>query len=136
MSVCRHRASRLLDGKGNCSGAIQCRYHGWSYRNDGSLSGIPNPENFPGVDKSKLGLQEARIEIYRGHIFVNLRGDGPGVANRLGVLDDEIALYAPEGYEPLGEPKLQIWEYNWKLAWDNYQENYIWGIGHSSWVLA
>ena len=130
LNVCRHRASRLLDGRGNCGGGIQCRYHGWSYRNDGTLSGIPKPENFPGVDKSKLGLQEVRMEIYRGHIFVNLRGDGPGVAVAMGPIDEELALYSPEGYQPIGEPKLEEWGCNWKLAWDNYQENYHIPIAH------
>jgi phenylpropionate dioxygenase-like ring-hydroxylating dioxygenase large terminal subunit len=130
LNVCRHRASRLLDGKGNCEGAIQCKYHGWSYRNDGSLSGIPRPESFPGVERSEFGLLEVRMEIYRGHIFVNLRGDGPGVAAMMGPIGDEIALYAPEGYEPLREPTLEIWECNWKLAWDNYHENYHIPIGH------
>jgi len=130
LNVCRHRASRLLDGRGNCGGAVQCRYHGWSYRNDGSLAGIPTPENFPGVDKSKLGLQAVRMEIYRGHIFVNLCAEGPGVAAMMGPIDEEVALYSPEDYQPLGEPTLQIWECNWKLAWDNYQENYHIPIGH------
>jgi phenylpropionate dioxygenase-like ring-hydroxylating dioxygenase large terminal subunit len=130
LNICRHRASRLLDGKGNCGGAIQCRYHGWSYRNDGSLSGIPQPENFPGIDKSKLGLLEVRMEIYRGQIFVNLLGKGPGVEARIGEIDEHVALYRPEGYEPMGDALTQVWECNWKLAWDNYQENYHIPIGH------
>jgi phenylpropionate dioxygenase-like ring-hydroxylating dioxygenase large terminal subunit len=130
LNICRHRASRLLDGKGNCGGAIQCRYHGWSYRNDGSLSGIPRPENFPGVDKSKLGLREVRMEIYRGQIFVNLCGEGPGVAVMMGPIDEEIAHYSPESLEVLGDPRMEMWECNWKLAWDNYQENYHIPIGH------
>jgi len=130
LNICRHRASRLLDGKGNCGGAIQCQYHGWSYRNDGRLSGIPHPENFPGVDKSKLGLIEVRMEIYRGQIFVKLRGNGPGVEALMGPIDEHIAVYRPEGYEPLRDPLIEIWECNWKLAWDNYQENYHIPIGH------
>ncbi len=129
-NICRHRASRLLDGRGNCGGAIQCPYHGWSFRNDGTLSGIPKPENFPGVDKSKLGLLEVRMEIYRGHIFVNLCEDGPGVREMMGPIDDQVAVYAPEGYEPMGDPVVAVWECNWKLAWDNYQENYHIPIGH------
>ncbi len=35
-NVCRHRGSRLLSGTGQCKGAIRCRYHGWTYRFDGS----------------------------------------------------------------------------------------------------
>jgi len=132
LNVCRHRAFRLVDGKGSCGGAIQCRYHGWSYGNDGRLIGVPSPESFPGLDKTKLGLTEVRLETYRGHLFVNLRGDPPPVASMLAPLDGEIALYAPEGYEPLREPTYEIWECNWKLAWDNYHENYHIAIAHPS----
>jgi phenylpropionate dioxygenase-like ring-hydroxylating dioxygenase large terminal subunit len=48
----------------------------------------------------------------------------------MGPIDAEVAVYAPEGYEPLGEPIFQVWECNWKLAWDNYQENYHIPIAH------
>ena len=40
-NVCRHRGSRLLSGSGQCKAAIRCRYHGWTYRLDGSLIGVP-----------------------------------------------------------------------------------------------
>src|SRR5438045_654686 len=40
-NVCRHRASCLLTASGQCKGAIRCRYHGWTYRFDGSLIGVP-----------------------------------------------------------------------------------------------
>ena len=35
-NVCRHRASRLLDGgAGHCPGRIVCPYHAWTYDLDG-----------------------------------------------------------------------------------------------------
>ena len=40
-NVCRHRGSRLLSGSGECGKAIRCRYHGWTYRTDGELIGVP-----------------------------------------------------------------------------------------------
>ncbi|MBW2540716.1 MAG: aromatic ring-hydroxylating dioxygenase subunit alpha, partial [Deltaproteobacteria bacterium] len=130
LNICRHRASRLVDGNGNCGGAIQCPYHGWSYKNDGSLSGIPGPENFPGIDRSQFGLLPVRMEVYRGHIYINFSEEGPGVASMMGPIDAEAAVYAPESYEPIGAPSFQVWECNWKLAWDNYQENYHIPIAH------
>ena len=56
------------------------------------------------------------MEIYRGHIFINFSKEGPGVASMMGPIDAEVAVYAPEGYEPIGEPIFQVWECNWKLA--------------------
>jgi phenylpropionate dioxygenase-like ring-hydroxylating dioxygenase large terminal subunit len=130
LNVCRHRAMRLLDGKGNCGGSIQCPYHGWTYRNDGSLRGVTQTENFPGIDKSALGLQEVELKIYRGHIFVNLCGGGARVEDTLGAISEEIDLYSPDTYDQHLEPTFEVWNCNWKLAWDNYQENYHIPIGH------
>src|SRR5262245_52326286 len=45
-NVCRHRGSRLLSGSGQCKQAIRCRYHGWTYRLDGSLIGVPEGMSF------------------------------------------------------------------------------------------
>ena len=50
-------ASCLLTGSGQCKGAIRCRYHGWTYRFDGSLIGVPEALQFgERLDKSALGL--------------------------------------------------------------------------------
>src|SRR3954465_3742070 len=40
-NVCRHRGSRVLSGSGTCGKAIRCLYHGWTYRTDGTLIGVP-----------------------------------------------------------------------------------------------
>src|SRR5438309_600937 len=56
-NVCRHRGSRLLSGSGQCKQAIRCRYHGWTYKLDGSLIGIPEGMSYPErPDKAALGL--------------------------------------------------------------------------------
>ena len=31
-NVCRHRATRLREGRGDCGKALRCPYHGWTYR--------------------------------------------------------------------------------------------------------
>ena len=45
-NVCRHRGSRLLSGSGQCKAAIRCRYHGWTYKLDGTLIGVPEGLGF------------------------------------------------------------------------------------------
>ena len=52
-NVCRHRAARLREGRGDCGKAIRCPYHGWTYRTDGSLIGVPEGRGFPGLDKQR-----------------------------------------------------------------------------------
>jgi carnitine monooxygenase subunit len=55
-NVCRHRASRLLDGSSGCARKIVCPYHGWTYESDGRLSGVPNRADYPGLDMNDEGL--------------------------------------------------------------------------------
>src|ERR1700757_4988124 len=72
-NVCRHRASCLLSGSGQCKGAIRCRYHGWTYRFDGTLIGVPEGLQFGDrLRKPELGLFPVRVEELCGLVFVNL----------------------------------------------------------------
>ena len=54
---CRHRGMALVEGPG-CAQALVCRYHGWTYRLDGTLSHVPHAEAFPGLDMPARGLVE------------------------------------------------------------------------------
>jgi phenylpropionate dioxygenase-like ring-hydroxylating dioxygenase large terminal subunit len=130
LNVCRHRASRVFEGHGSCRGVIKCRYHGWTYRFDGSLLGIPQEENFPGVDRSKLGLHPVQLEVFYGLIFVRVKGDGPSVSEQFAHTAHYFEKYAVDTYERFSETTTQIWDANWKVAWDNYMENYHIPVGH------
>src|SRR5208282_963982 len=79
-NVCRHRGARLLDGAGNCPAAITCPYHGWTYRHDGGLIGMPVRESFPGLDRSQHGLRPVRVEVALSFVWVCLAGDPPPIA--------------------------------------------------------
>jgi phenylpropionate dioxygenase-like ring-hydroxylating dioxygenase large terminal subunit len=130
-NVCRHRASRLVDGKGQCKGVIQCQYHGWTFNLDGSLKSITESKNFPACDKSQLGLNPVELEVYRGLIFVKLEpSDCLSVQEQYAPIDKFIAAYRPEELIRLEGAFGQVWECNWKLAWDNYAENYHIPMGH------
>jgi phenylpropionate dioxygenase-like ring-hydroxylating dioxygenase large terminal subunit len=129
-NVCRHRGARLLDGAGSCPGPITCPYHGWSYRQDGTLVGVPMREGFPGMDRADFSLKPARVDVAFGFVFVALRGDPPPVATVWGPLIDEFAPYRFEEMVPLGEISYETWDVDWKIAIDNYLESYHVPIGH------
>jgi len=129
-NACRHRGARLLDAAGQCAGAVTCPYHGWSYRLDGSLLGIPSRETFHGIDRAALGLVEARVEIALGFVFVALGGDPPSVAATWKPFLDELAPYRLEEMVPLGPITHEDWDADWKIAMDNYLESYHVPIGH------
>ncbi|MBV9004521.1 MAG: aromatic ring-hydroxylating dioxygenase subunit alpha [Solirubrobacterales bacterium] len=131
-NVCRHRGSRLLSGSGQCKGAIRCRYHGWTYRFDGTLIGVPEALAFgERLDKSTLGLLPVRVEELCGLVFVNLDPDATPLAELVGDLPERLARYRIEALEPFaqsdggdGQPA------NWKIVVENYIEGYHIPIAH------
>jgi len=129
-NVCRHRGARLLDGAGNCPAAITCPYHGWTYRHDGGLIGMPVKESFPGLDRSQHGLRPVRVDIALSFVWVCLAGDPPPVAKVWGELADEFLPYRLQHMVPLGPITQESWPVDWKIAMDNYLESYHVPIGH------
>src|SRR5579859_4540522 len=134
-NVCRHRGARLLDGSGNCPATITCPYHGWTYRHDGGLIGMPVRESFPGLDRAEHGLRVVRTDIAFGFVFVCLApgtefGAPPPVSETWGKLGGELAPYRCEEMVPLGPITSEVWNVDWKIAMDNYLESYHVPVGH------
>jgi choline monooxygenase len=69
-NACRHRGLALVEGPG-CSNALVCRYHGWTYRLDGSLSHVPHAHAFPDLDMSTRGLVEVEFREVDGLIIIS-----------------------------------------------------------------
>ncbi|MGO9929089.1 MAG: aromatic ring-hydroxylating oxygenase subunit alpha [Mycobacterium sp.] len=68
-NACRHRGFALIQEAG-CSQALVCRYHGWTYRLDGSLSHVPHADAFPDLDMSTRGLVEVASQEVDGLIVI------------------------------------------------------------------
>ena len=129
-NACRHRGARLLDGSGTCAATITCPYHGWSYRHDGGLVGVPLRDTFPGLDRAEHGLKPVRIDTALGFVFVCLAGDPPPVSKTWGKLAEELAPYRFEDMVPLAPISTDVWNVDWKIAMDNYLESYHVPVGH------
>jgi phenylpropionate dioxygenase-like ring-hydroxylating dioxygenase large terminal subunit len=41
LNVCRHRGNRLCRADDGNAASFTCAYHGWTYGNDGKLTGVP-----------------------------------------------------------------------------------------------
>lgn len=130
-NACRHRGSKLLDGEGSCKHRITCPYHAWSYQLDGRLAAVPSEKTFPGLDKSQLGLKELDIEVFCGLVFVRIVSGGASIAELWGDLAKELAPYRIEEMVPAeGAQISEEWACNWKVALDNYLDNYHVPFGH------
>jgi choline monooxygenase len=68
-NACRHRGFALVEEAG-CSQAFVCRYHGWTYRLDGSLAHVPHDDAFPDLDPSARGLVEVASREVDGLIVI------------------------------------------------------------------
>jgi len=129
-NVCRHRGARLVDGQGSCPTSVTCPYHGWSYRHDGSLMGMPVRESFPDLDRSQNGLRPIKVDVAFGFVFVAITGNPKPVLEVWGDLGDELAPYRFEDMEALQPITFEHWDVDWKIVMDNYLESYHVPIGH------
>src|SRR3954452_2278668 len=130
-NVCRHRGSRLLKGSGSCGKAIRCLYHGWTYRLDGTLIGVPEGREIEGLDKSRLGLHQVRAEQFCGLLFVNLDPGAAPLGERLGGLAERLRPYDLPRLERFGRGG-DVQPANWKVVVENYIEGYHIPIAHPS----
>jgi phenylpropionate dioxygenase-like ring-hydroxylating dioxygenase large terminal subunit len=123
-NVCRHRGHELLPVGGSAEGPlIECPYHGWTYKPDGSLKSAPRLGLRPGFKVSEHGLTAVRIEEWEGWAFVNVSGDARPLSEHLGNLTELVAPWSPR--EMVETARIDyVVEANWKLIHENYQECY------------
>lgn len=130
-NVCRHRASRLLDGdKGHCAGFITCPYHAWSYSLDGRLVGVPQRETFRDLKPELHGLVPLEQEIFMGFVFIRLESGLPSVRDMLAPYLEEFAAYRMEELVPQGRVTLRPRNVNWKNVADNYSDGMHIDVAH------
>src|ERR1700722_3993562 len=129
-NVCRHRGTRLLDGSGNCHGAITCPYHGWTYQYDGALQAASMRDSFVDFDRARYSLYPVRVEIMLGFVFVCLAGDPPKPQQVWASMLEELAPYRLEELVPISPMYQEHWDVDWKVAMDNYLESYHVPLGH------
>ncbi len=123
-NICRHRGHELLPVGASAQGAlIECPYHGWTYRSDGSLKSAPRLGYRPGFVVAEHGLVPVRIEEWQGWLFANVSGDAPPFRDHVGNLEELMAAWAPGEMVEVSSMDYVV-EANWKLVHENYQECY------------
>ncbi len=118
-NVCRHRSARLVDGSGSTN-LFVCPYHSWTYELNGKLRGAPfmRPEQVKDVC-----LNDLRLEVWQGLIFVNLDQQAAALAPRLESLQHEIGEFNFAGMEVVHRYDDEI-DCNWKVLVENFCESY------------
>lgn len=121
-NVCTHRGTQLIDEAQGTNTKFSCRYHMWTFSDQGALLSAPDFEAF-GVSKESCGLTTVRLEIVAGLIFVNLSGTAETLRESLGVFADQMEATPVARATGFSEYHYEV-EANWKLCFDNFQENY------------
>ncbi len=100
-----------------------CPYHGWTFNNTGELRAAPDFDRFY-VEQKDCGLPKVSVDVCAGLIFVNLDAApkqslreflGPFPAQWETLPVAQATTFCEYVYEIDG---------NWKLTYDNFQENY------------
>jgi Rieske 2Fe-2S family protein len=121
-NVCRHRGTLLCtQDEGTFSGRIQCRYHAWTYKFDGTLVSAPHMEKVQGFCESEYPLHSVATSTWDGHIFINLSEKPTPFAEHLAGLDVKFRPWRMEELE-LAERRVYHLKANWKLIIQNYSE--------------
>lgn len=135
-NVCPHRASLLVEGRGNCDRRLVCPYHGWTFGLDGRLLAIPRQRGFVSpVDVSEYGLRELRLDVWEGLVFVNVTGDAPPLLDYLEDVPDLLGGHDIASMH-LGEFLDDPIAANWKLVMDNAVCDYHLDIVHRESIAA
>lgn len=121
-NVCRHRGAKLVDEKSATIGNIVCRYHGWTYSEDGDL--IHAEHMGRDFDKSCNGLKPVHVRSIAGLIFICLAAEAPaGIEEMARVMEPYIAPHDLVNCKVAATSEL-IEEGNWKLTMENNRECY------------
>ena len=121
-NTCRHRGTLLCAvDHGNLAGRIQCPYHAWTYRLDGTLANAPHMEKVEGFCEENFPLNPVHTAEWDGHIFVNLSQSPIPFAKHLDGLDEKFRPWRMEELK-LVERRVYKLAANWKLIIQNYSE--------------
>ena len=129
-NICRHRGNKLVwtdfpkeEDNGTCR-QFACKYHGWRYDLEGSLTFVQQEEEFFDLDKADYGLVPVHVDTWEGFIFVNL-ADEPeqGLREFLGGMATGLDGYPFSEMTYRYEYKADVGA-NWKLFIDAFAEFY------------
>jgi len=121
-NVCRHRGTLLCaQPEGALPGRIQCSYHAWTYRLDGTLLAAPHMDQVEGFREVDYPLRPVAVDLWDGHVFINLSERPAPLADQLTVLP---AKFRPWGMADLRMVERRVYSLktNWKLIFQNYSE--------------
>jgi len=122
-NVCTHRGTQLVEEESGKGSNFLCPYHMWNFGDDGRLVAAPDFERFH-VGKEECALPQVSLDVCAGLIFVNLAPKpAQGLREYLGRYAEELETLPVARATTFHEYSYEI-DANWKITYDNFQENY------------
>lgn len=125
-NMCLHRGMQVCRAEMGNASNFRCPYHGWTYRNDGRLTGLPFHREAYGADdgfpKSQTLLPAPNFASYNGLLFINLDPHAEPLQDFLGDFRFYLDYYTKQsvgGVEVRGPQRWRI-KANWKIGAENF----------------
>ncbi|MFK2825282.1 aromatic ring-hydroxylating dioxygenase subunit alpha [Bacillus sp. B190/17] len=119
-NICPHRGMKVEQSDGGNKKILQCKYHGWTFKLDGSINRAPN------FKTTELGahscMRSIRLEVQHSLVFVNLDNDAPSLAEAYQEFLGEMEKFSFFNSVKLIRETRRVVKANWKSVIDNYLE--------------
>ena len=132
LNRCAHKGAPLSTAPaGHADRYLRCPYHGWTYRLDGRLAGLPVKAGYEGSDfdhgPAQHGLTPyGEVAVHRGFVFARARRGGPAFAECMGELLQALDLLcdrSPQGRLQVAGGVLRTeFAANWKIYLENVND--------------
>jgi phenylpropionate dioxygenase-like ring-hydroxylating dioxygenase large terminal subunit len=126
-NMCLHRGMQVCRAEMGNASHFRCPYHGWSYRNDGRIVGLPFHKEAYGGEagfrrKGQTLLPAPSMGTYNGLIFLSMDPDAPPLREYLGDFVFYLDYYTRQsasGIELRGPQRWRV-KANWKIGAENF----------------
>jgi phenylpropionate dioxygenase-like ring-hydroxylating dioxygenase large terminal subunit len=126
-NMCLHRGMQVCRAEMGNASHFRCPYHGWSYRNDGRIVGLPFHQDAYGGEagfkrKGQRLLPAPNLDSHNGMIFISLDPDALPLRDFLGDFAFYLDYYtkqSPSGIEMRGPQRWRV-KANWKIGAENF----------------
>ncbi len=126
-NMCVHRGMQVCRSERGSATTFRCPYHAWTYRNDGTLAGLPFHQDAYGGDdgfvkEGQALLPAPAVAVRNGLIFASLDEDAPDFDTWLGDFGFYLDFYTKQseaGMEFHGPQRWRV-EANWKIGAENF----------------
>jgi len=140
INACAHRGATLTRLSRGHQSTFACPFHAWTFKNDGKLLKVKAPSEYvKEFDLSERNLKKARVESYKGFVFVSLDTEGTqSLSDFLGdgrTFFDLMVAQSPTGeLEVLPGKGHYTFAGNWKLQNENGLDGYHVSTVHYNYV--